>query len=673
MFERLLIANRGEIACRIARTAQRLGIYCIAVYAPQDVDALHVELCDEAWRLDGEHHYLDSEKILQIAQQSNAQAIHPGYGFLSENTDFCQQCEQAGLVFIGPSASAMQAMGSKIAAKALMEKAAVPVTPGYFGTDQSDQRLLQEAQRIGFPLLIKASAGGGGRGMRIVQQLSDLEPALASCRREAASHFADDRLLLERFLDDARHIEIQLFADQQGHVIHLFERDCSMQRRYQKVMEEAPASHLSEALRQRMGQAAIDAARAIHYVGAGTVEFLLQPNGEFYFMEMNTRLQVEHAVTEMVCGVDLVEWQLRIASGEALPEQSIQCSGHAIEARIYAENTTRDFLPDSGPLALLEWPQSTAYCRIDSGVREGDQVSQQFDSMLAKLVVWGEDRAQAIGRLHQAISNTHILGVRTNLSFVADLLQQPAFKAGRYRTGFIEQYLQQKSEDEGLPPHILALAALYQTLQNQQQSRKRQSTRAEFDFPWALADAWRMNLPALQTISFAMEQDYPTSITVEHQQNGLEITVGGEKYQAIGRLNGNRLDAEINGQHFDLRVLQHRQRIDLECCGQQWRIHMADPRRQTGAARHSTGNLSAPMPAQVIDVRVAAGDAVKKGDVLMVLEAMKMEHSITAACDGTVRAVHFVVGDQVSEGEKLLEVGRTIPLGLTSTSRIEKK
>jgi 3-methylcrotonyl-CoA carboxylase alpha subunit len=654
MFARILIANRGEIACRIAATARKLGIHSSAVYAPQDASARHVSACDEAWQLTTPAHYLDIADIIDIARKAGAEAIHPGYGFLSENAEFCAACEQAGIIFIGPKSGAIRMMGSKIAAKQLMQKAGVPVIPGYFGDDQSAENLQRQARQLGFPLLIKASAGGGGRGMRIVDRESDFLSAMLSCRREAMSYFNDEQLLLERYLPASRHIEMQILADMHGHALQLFERDCSLQRRHQKVIEEAPAIHFSTDLRARMGRAALDAARAIDYVGAGTVEFMLQDDGEFYFMEMNTRLQVEHPVTEMITGLDLVEWQLRVAGGEALPQEPISVNGHAIEVRLCAENTEHDFLPDSGRLSVLEWPQQTSHCRIDSGVQAGDEISMHFDSMLAKLIVWGHDRNDAIRHLQAALQQTHLLGVKTNITFLRELTAQNEFLKGGCTTRFIELWLQESTPSK-LPDTVIAIAALCKILTAQQAWLELQKHTTEPDSPWATADGWRMNLPTRRQITFVREGE---KLDVEIVKNGddYQITAQTETLLCRATLDGHRLIAHIDGRRIEAWVLQQGSQISMDVSGRVWTLLADDPLHQTSSREQERGNLLAPMPGVVIDIIVGAGDAVTKGDALMVLEAMKMEHRIVAQADGIVEQIFFNCNDQVQEGDELIRI-----------------
>jgi len=590
--KKILIANRGEIACRIIRTAKRLGIHTISLYSDADMNAVHVNAADEAYYLGASapaESYLNGEKILAIAKQAQVEAIHPGYGFLSENADFARLCEQASITFVGPSADAIDAMGNKSAAKVIMAAANVPLVPGYHGDEQSDDYLLDEANKIGYPLLIKAAWGGGGKGMRIVEAHDAALSAIHSTRREASSSFGNDKLLLEHYVPTARHVEVQIFADTHGHCIYLADRDCSIQRRHQKVIEEAPAPYLSDALRAKMGQTAVAAARAIDYRGAGTVEFLLDPQHRFYFMEMNTRLQVEHPVTEMVTGQDLVEWQLRVASGEALPlmQEQVRVQGHAFEARIYAEDPSNDFLPASGSLHFIREPAQSTYVRIDSGVKEQDVISNFYDPMIAKLIVWDGSRMHALQRLTHALESYQIDGVKHNIEFLANIAQHPAFTNDRFSTDFIERYLEEllRRQPHGLSPDlspnltsdlspnispdlslcnnqsdsqltaedadkqiILALAALYQICLCKNTARAKASL--EPNSPWNLASGFRLN---------ANSQYHVTVIDEEHQIHALDITeirlddtcsytvdIGERRITLSGELTDEILAAEIS-------------------------------------------------------------------------------------------------------------------------------
>jgi 3-methylcrotonyl-CoA carboxylase alpha subunit len=556
MFRKILIANRGEIAVRVARTARRLGIGSVAVYSTVDAKALHVEACDEAWCIGNaaaSESYLNAARILEVAQQCGAEAIHPGYGFLSENATFARACEAAGIVFIGPPASAIDAMGSKSQAKALMESAGVPLIPGYHGDSQDDDKLATESQQIGYPQLIKASAGGGGKGMRLVEAEAEFSEALISARREASASFGDDKVLIERYLRKPRHVEMQIFADSNGDCVHLFERDCSIQRRHQKVLEEAPAPGLGNELRTRMGEAAINCARAIGYQGAGTVEFLLDGDGSFYFMEMNTRLQVEHPVSEMITGQDLVEWQLRVAAGEALPlrQTEIAMRGHAIEARIYAETPGRDFLPAAGRIRYLQLPELDAGVRVDTGVRCGDDIGINYDPMIAKLIVHGSDRETALARLAQALPQYQVLGLNTNLGFLAKLASMPEFVAADFDTSFIATHHQRlfaADEKQFKQALVLAAAAMLPAFDNRDAAVCGQS-------PWNLRAHWRMNLPARQILS--LEHETSTyEVQVDGQTDGWHFYCDDQDYLVNGNwIEQQRMRLEVNGETIEFPVL----------------------------------------------------------------------------------------------------------------------
>src|SRR5690554_3348572 len=499
MFDRILIANRGEIACRVIRTARRMGIRTVAVFSEAEADAQHVRLADEAWPIGGprpQDSYLRGDAILEVAKRTGAQAIHPGYGFLSENAEFAEAVEAAGIAFIGPRAASMRKMGSKAGAKELMAAAGVPVVPGYTGEDQSPEVLAREAGRIGFPLMIKAAHGGGGKGMRIVRTAEEFLPALESCQREAASAFGRDRVLLERYIESPRHIEIQVFGDAHGNVIHLNERECSAQRRYQKVLEESPSPFLTPPLRAAMGEAAVLAARAIDYTNAGTVEFIVDPDGGFYFMEINTRLQVEHPVTEMTTGLDLVEWQLRVAAGEPLPlaADAVRSHGHAIEVRLYAEDPDAGFLPASGRLHHLRLPRPSPHVRIDAGVTQGDTVSIFYDPMIAKLIVHDRDRPAALARLREALAACSVDGPKTNIAFLEALVRHPAVVEARIDTGYLDRHLDEFTgqPDDAVDPCLLYAAATAALLQQEQAQRQAAAASGDPTSPWAIADGWRL-------------------------------------------------------------------------------------------------------------------------------------------------------------------------------------
>ena len=671
MFKTILIANRGEIACRIAATARKLGIKTIAVYSDADAQAKHVMHSDVAVRI-GEapslKSYLKGDVILAVAQQHGAQAIHPGYGFLSENEGFAQACAQAGLTFVGPPASAIAAMGSKSAAKTLMAQAGVPLVPGYHGENQDSAFLRQQADALGYPVLIKASAGGGGKGMRVVESSQDFEAALVSCQREARASFGDDRVLIERYLKKPRHIEIQVFADTHGNCVYVFERDCSVQRRHQKVIEEAPAPNMDPKMRRAMGEAAVAAAKAVAYVGAGTVEFIVEPDGRFYFMEMNTRLQVEHPVTEMITGIDLVEWQLRVAAGEPLPlnQEQLQLSGHAIEARIYAENTENGFLPSVGRLTHVQLPEHIAFAnglvRVDGGVRGGDDISPYYDPMIAKLIVWGATREQALARMQQALAETQIVGVHTNINFLSRLIADESFALADLDTGLIE-----RRREKLLPPpslsadHVLGCAvAVVLSEASAKSSFQTQHQQTVID-PWSIQDGWRLNGSYRRRFVW-LDGQTPRQVDllgrVGHQR--LEIDGRSRDFGWSGqRLTSGAysLELRLGGVRRAATVQKQGERVDVFVEGMHTMLCLQDPLKQ---ALHKeagqTGGLTAPMPGKIIAVHVTEGQTVRQGDALLVMEAMKMEHAVIAPVDGVVKEIFYGVGEQVSEGVALIEL-----------------
>jgi 3-methylcrotonyl-CoA carboxylase alpha subunit len=657
LFETLLIANRGEIACRIIKTARRLGLRTIAVYSEADRGALHVEMADEALPIGpppARQSYLKIEAILEAAQRSGAQAVHPGYGFLSENADFAAACEKEGVVFVGPSAAAIALMGSKAAARALMAEHEVPIVPGYHGEDQAPSRLEEEARRLGFPVLLKASGGGGGRGMRVVRRREDFARALEGARREAAQAFGDDRVLLEKYLLPARHIEVQIFADRFGHVLHLFERECSIQRRYQKLVEEAPAPGLSEERRYALAEAAIRAARASRYLGAGTVEFLVTQDA-FYFMEMNTRLQVEHPVTEMIAGVDLVEWQLRVAAGEALPlaQEDLRIRGHAIEARLYAEDPARGFLPQSGRLLALSLPPPEL-ARVDSGVRAGDVVTPYYDAMLAKIIVCGEDRAAALARLSRALGESALFGVKTNLSFLARLVVESEFAAGRYDTGFVERRLAPLSAPAKAPIEVVLAAALSRLLRRGEAAQSAARASPDPFTPWARADGWRACGKGEVWILFA-EGDEVHRVKAASRAEGWALRLGERVFAAAARRQEDgALAVVLDGRHERFRVFEREAETAVFAGGESWQLALIDPLASRAGADPTAGRLSAPMPGRVSRLFVRAGKRVRRGEPLLVIEAMKMEHWVTAPADGVIESVRFEAGDVVEEGAELV-------------------
>ncbi len=663
MFDKILIANRGEIACRIIDTARRMGVATVAVYSDADRGALHVAAADEACHIGpapASESYLLGAKIIDAALATGAQAVHPGYGFLSENADFAEACAEAGLVFIGPPAAAIRAMGSKSEAKALMESASVPLVPGYHGAGQDPALLASEAEKIGYPVLIKASAGGGGKGMRIVRSAAEFPAALESAQREAASSFGDDRVLVEKYLTAPRHIEVQVFADSLGNAVYLFERDCSVQRRHQKVVEEAPAPGMTEARRAQMGEAAVAAAQAIGYQGAGTVEFIAEGE-DFYFMEMNTRLQVEHPVTEMITGQDLVEWQFRVASGEALPlsQSELSISGHAFEVRLYAEDPQRDFLPATGRLTHFEIPPESRHLRLDSGVRAGDSVTVYYDPMIAKLIVWDRDRSSALARLRAALAGTHIVGVTTNTAFLAAVAGHPAFMEGGVDTGFIERYAADlMPAPEPVDDDCLALAALAEMSAVGMEAARDAARLGDAASPWFRTDGWRLNGETRRHLLFQEgERDFLLDVGYL-PGGGLEAALpGGAVMSLQGEWQENgQLRANLNGRVVSARVLRDGQDFTVLHGGRSHHLHLKDLRNPDLTGEDEGGQLTAPMSGKIVAVRVETGQAVEQGQVLVVLEAMKMEHSITAAQDAVVSSVFYAAGDLVEEGAELLSL-----------------
>jgi len=669
VFRKILIANRGEIACRVMRTAHRMGLRTVAVYSDADREARHVRLADEARRIGpaaARESYLNAEAILAAARDTGAEAIHPGYGFLSENEDFAHACAKAGIVFIGPSPEAIAAMGDKSAAKSLMEKARVPLVPGYHGEKQDAAFLAKEAGRIGYPVLIKASAGGGGKGMRIVRAAGEFKAALAGAQREAKSAFGDERVLLERYLERPRHIEVQVFGDTQGNLVYLFERDCSVQRRHQKVLEEAPAPGMTQKRRNEMGEAALAAARAVNYVGAGTVEFIAESgtdhagalSGPFYFMEMNTRLQVEHPVTEMITGLDLVEWQLRVAAGEPLPlaQDDLAIRGHAIEARVYAEDPARDFLPQTGRLAHLRFPADAAELRTDTGVEAGASITPYYDPMIAKLIAWGQDRRAALARLASALDEVEIAGLRTNVEFLARTVRSRAFAAAELDTGLIERSRAELFPARApLADEFLAAAAYAELLAEEGAARERAAASEDPHSPWNRVDGWRLNQDSHHDLAFA-EGDARHAATLHFRAAGMRLGIAGRDYALEGeRLADGRLLVRLDGRATKARAVRD---------GRDWHLFIDGAHRRLTLHEElegldidaGGGSLAAPMPGKVIAVMVKRGDKVQKGAPLLILEAMKMEHTIFAPGDGEVKEIHYAAGEQVPEGAELLRL-----------------
>ena len=662
MFDKILIANRGEIACRVAATARRLGIRTVAVYSDADARSKHVEACDEAVHLGpaaAAESYLSIDRLLAAAHATGARAIHPGYGFLSERPTFAQRCLDEGLVFIGPPPSAIAAMGNKSAAKALMEKAHVPLVPGYHGADQASGVLREQAERLGFPLLIKASAGGGGKGMRVVERLEDFDPALESCRREAQGAFGDAAVLLERSLSKPRHIEVQVFADSHGGCLYLFERDCSVQRRHQKVLEEAPAPGMTGERRRLMGEAAVAAAKAVGYVGAGTVEFIVEGEA-FYFMEMNTRLQVEHPVTEMITGFDLVEWQLKVAWGERLPvaQDGVPLRGHALEARIYAESPERGFLPSTGTLVHLRFPEHVAFARhpihdaptpapvrVDSGVRPLDDITPHYDPMIAKLIVWGEDREQALHRMIEALGQTQVVGMATNVAFLRRLVASPPFARAQLDTGLIARHQALLFPGPSEPSSVvLALAcAGILHLENANPSAD----------PWSVRSGWRLNQDSQRPFPFKATSG-PADVMLTYGRAGYRLKSAQGEWPLSFTARGADVQIMLGDQPARGTVVREGERIHVFALGEHTVLELFDPLAHADVDT-GKGGLTAPMPGRVVSLLVETGALVKKGTPLLVMEAMKMEHTITAPGDGRVIAWLHRPGDQVAEGAPLLE------------------
>ena len=679
MFKKILIANRGEIACRVAATARRMGIKTVAVYSDADAQAKHVQVCDEAVHIGGsapKDSYLRWERILQAAKDTGAQAVHPGYGFLSENEDFAKTCAAAGLVFIGPPASAILAMGLKAESKQLMEKAGVPLVPGYHAADQDPALLQREADRIGYPALIKASAGGGGKGMRVVNSSAEFADALASCKREAINSFGDDAVLIEKYVQRPRHIEIQVFGDTHGNCVYLFERDCSVQRRHQKVLEEAPAPGMTESLRQQMGEAAVAAAKAVNYVGAGTVEFIVEQTAydkpesmKFFFMEMNTRLQVEHPVTEAITGLDLVEWQLRVASGEPLPLQQsdLRIHGHAIEARICAENPDNNFLPATGTLAVYRKPACSSFelanassaggsVRIDDGVREGDSISPFYDSMVAKLIVHGDTREQALARLDEALSQTRIVGLTTNVQFLRHIIRTDSFATAKLDTALIQREDKALFGQEAVGLPLAAASVVAHTLHQE-------LAQVGHD-PFSQRDGWRAYGVATRPFGFNFHGASYTAVLRYLADGVLQLAVGEGDDAVSGtlawRAEGNELHVSFAEQTARVQVFleaqAHEEVAHVFAPQGATRITVVDALAHAGDTQEAGGRLTAPMPGKVVSFAVAAGDKVKAGQPLAVMEAMKMEHTIAAPADGEVLELLYAPGDQVTEGAELLKL-----------------
>lgn len=664
MFHKLLIANRGEIACRIARTARRLGIATVSVYSEADAGALHVDLTDEAWPIgpaSARHSYLCIDKLIETALRSGAQAVHPGYGFLAENPEFAERCVEAGLIFIGPSAQAMRLMGSKSSAKALMERAEVPTVPGYHGDAVDAASLMDAAKRVGFPLLVKASAGGGGRGMRVACDQKELASTIAAAEREAVASFGDGRLLLEKYLTRPRHVEIQIFADAQGNVVSFFERDCSMQRHHQKILEETPAPGLPVKLRGAMREAAIKAARVIGYVGAGTVEFLVKDDA-FFFLEMNTRLQVEHPVTEMIAGQDLVEWQFRIACGEKLPlsQDELAMRGCAMEVRVCAEDPTHNFLPSIGVIEHFRPPAESSDVRIDSGVRAGDRVSEYYDSLLAKLVVWGSDRSEALTRLQKSLDTFELCGIATNLDFLRAIANHPGFAGGEYDTGFIERNLDAlnllpviTADDETT---ILAAGAAV-WLADLRRRERDQATRSQDPWsPWAMTDGWRLRGRAQYELHLDAAGRKLSGKIETHSDGSFNLQMQNSSVAVSATETGDRMSLRLDGVKRELGIVRRDKGIVVILNGRNHPLNFVDLLSPNLNEFGRSSQLTAPLPARVTHVYVKVGDTVQKGAPLIVLEAMKMEITLTAPRDGAIERIRCIEGEMTTEGMELISL-----------------
>ncbi|WP_417804166.1 acetyl/propionyl/methylcrotonyl-CoA carboxylase subunit alpha [Thalassospira lucentensis] len=663
MPRKILIANRGEIACRVIKTARRMGIQTVAVYSDADADALHVKSADEAYHIGApapKDSYLRTDRLLEVIAQSGADAVHPGYGFLSENAAFADALEKVGCVFVGPPASAIRAMGSKSEAKKIMGKAGVPLVPGYHGTDQDSDFLAAEAEKIGYPVLVKASSGGGGKGMRAVENASDFKDALMSCKREAASSFGDDHCLIEKLITKPRHVEIQVFADSHGNAVYLFERDCSLQRRHQKVIEEAPAPNMSAELRAQMGKAAVDAAKAIGYQGAGTVEFLLDASGAFYFMEMNTRLQVEHPVTEKITGEDLVEWQLRVADGEHLPksQDELTITGHAFEVRIYAEDPQNDFLPATGKLVHMRMPHESDHVRVDTGVYEGGEVSIHYDPMIAKLITWDVDRTSALRRMASALNDVQIVGVTTNTRFLGNIARHPAFEAGEVETGFIPMYHDDLIPVSNTPDNdALAFAAL-NILRTRDAEAAHFAAQSNDPYsPWHSTAGFRLNDDNHHDLILRHDGD-DLAVKVHYRDHGyvMDMPDGSAIIAYADHDQNGAIHASLNNARKRATVLRDGNRLTIFRDGRTDQLEIFDPLAAAGAVEGTGGGLTAPMPGKIIAVMAETGQSVTAGDKLVVMEAMKMEHTISAPVSGTIKEVFFGVGDQVDDGAELIAI-----------------
>ncbi|XP_042339804.1 methylcrotonoyl-CoA carboxylase subunit alpha, mitochondrial [Plectropomus leopardus] len=665
--EKVLIANRGEIACRVMRTAKKMGVRSVAVYSDADRHSMHVAMADEAYHIGpppSQQSYLSMEKVLEVAKKSGSHAVHPGYGFLSENTEFAEACKQEGIIFIGPPSSAIRDMGIKSTSKHIMSAAGVPIIGGYHGEDQSNERLQAEAARIGYPVMIKAVRGGGGKGMRIAQSDSDFLEQLESARREARKSFNDDVMLVEKFVEDPRHVEVQVFGDMHGNAVYLFERDCSVQRRHQKIIEEAPGPDISPEVRRKLGEAAVRAAKAVNYVGAGTVEFIMDAQHNFYFMEMNTRLQVEHPVSEMITGTDLVEWQLRVAAGERLPllQDDIILQGHSFEARIYAEDPNNDFLPGAGPLLHLSTPSPDQHIRIETGVREGDEVSAHYDPMIAKLVVWGEDRSAALKKLRYCLQQYNIVGLNTNINFLLSLSGHPEFEAGNVTTSFIPQHYADLFPTPKAPSgETICQAALGLVLQERRHTQEFTQTSTDPFSPFGSSSGWRSNIQFNRNLTLQLGDKKVDVVVMYNKDGSYTMQIGEEVYHVTGEVEmedgASFLHCSVNGVKSRPKLVILDNTVHLFSMEGSSQVSVPVPKYLAGVSGSGAqGGAVAPMTGTIEKVMVKAGDKVAVGDPLMVMIAMKMEHTIRAPKSGVIKRVFFSEGSQANRHAPLVEL-----------------
>ncbi|XP_046388913.1 methylcrotonoyl-CoA carboxylase subunit alpha, mitochondrial [Ischnura elegans] len=667
---KVLIANRGEIACRVMRTAKKLGIQTVAVYSDADVNSMHVAMADESYRIgtaSSRDSYLKQEKVIEVACKSGAEAIHPGYGFLSENMEFARLCQQSGIIFVGPPASAIEAMGIKSTSKAIMSEAGVPIIQGYHGEDQSFEKLKGEADRIGYPVMIKAIRGGGGKGMRIVMTPKEFESQLDSAKREAIKSFGDDAMLIEKYIERPRHVEVQVFGDMHGNYVYLFERDCSVQRRHQKIIEEAPAPGIPDETRRAIGEAGVRAAQAVGYVGAGTVEFIMDVNHNFYFMEMNTRLQVEHPVSEMITGTDLVEWQLKVASGEKLPksQKELNINGHSFEARIYAEDPAGGFLPGAGQLHYLSTPEAASDVRIETGVRQGDEVSVHYDPMIAKLVVWGENRYSALQKMKSHLSSYNIVGLNTNVEFLMDLCSHPDFIQGNVHTDFIDEHYQELFPKKLLTSSVISQAAIGFVLNDINQAKRAAALSMDPFSPLFSERGIRVNHYFSHDLTFLHNDKELKVIVTHHKNNTYGVTYEGETHNiSVMECHENSdgsisLVCNIGGGVHKSKIVISDTDISIFNRDASYKLSRQTPsflaELSGESSSISSGAAVAPMPGVVEKVLVSDGDTVKAGDPLLVMIAMKMEHVIRAQGDGTVKKVMYKVGDNVKKNAVLVK------------------